>query len=114
MVTTRRSGDSTAEQEERRRVTDRWHMGKEIPIVLVLAVLLQTAGGIWWMAQLSSKIDTAVANISEFRSERYTREDARRDRDLLDQKLQTQKLLDDVSDRRMNSLDARLERLERK
>lgn len=96
------------------RVTDRWHMGKEIPIVLVLAVLLQTAGGIWWMAQLSSKIDNAIVNIGEFKTERYTREDARRDRELLEQKLEALRAVDREFDRRQALVEGRMERMERK
>lgn len=96
---------------QNRRVSDRWHFGKEIPIVLVLAVLAQTAGGIWWMAQLSSKIDAAVANISEFKTERYTREDARRDRLILDQQFTGGQTADRELERRINSLENRMDRI---
>lgn len=75
--------DDVELQDDRRRSTDRWHVGREIPLAMLVMVILQTAGGIWWLAQLSAKIDSAIATISEFRAERYTREDARRDRELL-------------------------------
>jgi hypothetical protein len=97
---------------ERREPQTGWHVGKEIPLVLVCAVLLQTAGGIWWMAQLSSKIDAAVANISEFKTERYTREDARRDRELADQKLQSVQAVDQGLDRRLSGAETRIDRFE--
>jgi len=60
----------------------RWHVGKEIPVALIFAVFLQTMGGTWWLSQLSNKIDTAVARLDEFKAERYTKEDARRDKEL--------------------------------
>lgn len=86
--------------------------------MLVAAVVLQTAGGIWWFAQLSSKIDSAVVTIGEFKTERYTREDARRDRELLDQKfiqvqsMMEQKFLQEQTtdreiDRRLNLLESK-------
>lgn len=99
---------------ERRRTTDRWHLGKDIPIALIVAVLLQTAGGIWWMAQLSSKIDNAIQTIGEFRAERYTREDARRDRELMDQKLEALRAADREYDRRISLGEGRIDRIERK
>lgn len=105
--------DETSTPPQRRR-EDRWHVGKEVPLVLVIAVLAQTAGGIWWMSQLASKIDNAITTISEFRSERYTREDARRDRELLETKFQALSARDQELDRRINSNDARLDRVERK
>lgn len=97
----------------RRRFEDRWHVGKEVPIVLILAVLAQTAGGIWWMAQLSAKIDAAVGSITEFRTERYTREDARRDRELVEQKFREAEKRDSELERRINQNETRVDRLER-
>lgn len=96
-----------------RRIEDRWHVGKEIPIVLILAVVVQTGGAIWWMAQLSSKIDAAILSISEFKAERYTREDARRDRELLEQKMNSFSLRDTELERRINQNETRVERVER-
>jgi uncharacterized protein HemX len=97
-----------------RRSDDKWHVGKEIPIVLIMAVLAQTAGGIWWMSQMSSKIDNAVLSIAEIKTERYTREDARRDRELIEQKIKTMETRDSELERRINSSDSRLDRVERK
>lgn len=110
-----KSAPRETEQEQfERRTTDRWHLGKEIPIVLVAAVLIQTAGGIWWMAQLSGKIDNAIATINELKAERYSREDARRDRELVDQKFQQELQADRELDRRISSGETRLDRLEHK
>ena len=96
-----------------RRAADRWHVGKEVPIALLIAVLVQTGGGIWWLAQLSAKIDNAVATLSEFRIERYTREDARRDRELIITLLEQQKQRDADNERRITSLEASVDVLRR-
>jgi hypothetical protein len=58
---------------------ERWHIGKEIPLAVLLMLFVQTSGGIWWAANVTAKIDYAIANMEEFKRERYTREDARRD-----------------------------------
>ncbi len=110
---TKRAGDRNGD-ESHRRSTDHWHIGKEIPIAFVGAVLLQTVALVFWIAQLSSEVKFASAQMIEFKNERYTREDSRRDRDLDEQKRQTQKLLDEGIQRSLNAIEARMERLERK
>lgn len=97
--------------QHERRLQDRWHFGKEIPIALIIAVGMQTVGGIWWMAQLSTKLDNAVATINEFKTERYTREDARRDRVVLDQQFENALNRDREMERRVNAIENRLDRV---
>ena len=96
---------------QRRRVQDKWHVGKEIPLVLTVGLLAQTPGGIWWMSQMASKIDQAVLTIAEFRNERYTREDARRDRELLEQKFEAAAARDRELDRRLSITESRQDRI---
>lgn len=71
---------------QERRQQQRWHVGKEVPLALMLTLALQTAGGVWWAASVSAKLDYAIATMDQFSRERYTREDARRDRELLMQR----------------------------
>jgi len=78
---------------------ERWHLGKEIPLAVLVVLLIQTGGGIWWLAQLGSKLDSAVATIQEFKAERYTRDDARRDAELTRQR-------DADNERRITELEA--------
>lgn len=92
------------EGEERRQVSQ-WHVGREIPIAVLFMLMLQTGGGVWWLAQMSSKIDRAVDTLAEFKAERYTKEDARRDRELL-------LSLIAASDRRQTEYDRRMAQLE--
>lgn len=76
--------DGTERREPERN--ERWHIGKEIPLAVLVVLLIQTGGGIWWLAQLGGKLDFAVATIQEFKAERYTRDDARRDFELARQR----------------------------
>ncbi len=69
--------------EPRRR--ERWHVGKEIPIAVMLTLLVQTGGIVWWAATVSGKLDSVMAQVSELRSERYTKNDAQRDQALVQQ-----------------------------
>lgn len=69
--------------ELHRRGRDRWHVGREIPIAVLVMLAIQTGGGIWWAAGLSSKLDSVIAQVAEIKSERYTKDDARRDMDLM-------------------------------
>ena len=65
-----------------RREHPKWHVGREVPLALIFTILVQTGAGVWFMSQLSSKVDRALEQLSEFKAERYTKEDARRDREL--------------------------------
>jgi len=71
---------------------------------------VQTGGGIWWLAQLSAKIDSAISTLAEFRVERYTREDARRDRELVMAVIEQQRQRDQDLERRMALVEAALDR----
>jgi len=88
-----------------RRAKDRWHVGKEIPIAVLFAVLMQTAGGLWWAASLSAKIDSAIAQLAEFKAERYTKEDGRRDRELFLQLIEQQRQRDAEHERRLTQVE---------
>lgn len=90
-----------------RRKQEKWHVGKEVPIAVLFTLVVQTGGGIWWLAQVSSKIDYAIATMQEFKAERYTRDDARRDRELAAQR-------DAEHDRRLAAIEASLEILKRR
>lgn len=65
-----------------RREKDRWHVGKEIPLALIFAMLTQTAVGVWWAATQSAKLDNLVQMVADFKSAQYTISDARRDQDI--------------------------------
>lgn len=83
----------------------RWHVGKEIPLSLVLGLVIQTAVLAGWAQGVSSKVDKAIESLAEFRQERYTQGDARRDFTSL-------QIRDVEHDRRLSDLERRLERIE--
>jgi Tfp pilus assembly protein PilO len=84
--------------DEMDRRESRWHVGKEIPIAVLLMLAVQTAGGIWWAASLSQKLDSVISQVAELRAERYTKEDARRDMELM-------KVRDTELERRIASME---------
>ena len=84
---------------------EHWHVGREIPIALIFVVLIQTAGGVWWASTMTSKIDSALVTLSEFRAERYTKEDGRRDREFLGLVLEGLKTRDGELERRLGLME---------
>jgi hypothetical protein len=70
--------DDFAGSTENRR-DDRWHVGKEIPIALIVMLLIQSAGAIWWAATQSAKMDALTTMVADFRAAQYTQNDAHRD-----------------------------------
>lgn len=83
-----------------RRSRDRWHVGREIPIAVLVMLAVQTGGGIWWLSGVSQKLDAVIAQVAELRAERYTKDDARRDMELM-------RVRDTELERRLASLETR-------
>lgn len=69
-------------QEMREQRTEKWHIGKEIPLALLFLMAGQTGVGIWWAATQTAKTDTLIQMVAEFRNNQYTKDDARRDNEL--------------------------------
>lgn len=86
---------------------ERWHVGKEIPLAMIAAVLLQTLFGAVWLAKLDFKIDSALQQLSEYKSDRYTASDARKDREIFLQVVESLKQRDADHDRRLDALERR-------
>lgn len=91
--------DRMTEALDRRQ--DRWHMGKEVPLALIGAFILQTGGIIWSYASLVNKVDALIDTNREFRADRYTKEDGRRDREYTMQVAAAQTQRDVEQDRRI-------------
>lgn len=66
--------------DERR--SERWHVGKEIPIAVILGLLIQTVGLVWFAATQTAKLDNLTVIMTEFRASQYTQADARRDQEI--------------------------------
>jgi hypothetical protein len=88
---------------ERRRPPRRepWHVAHDIPVALIITLVVQSAGAIWWASGLSSKLDRAIEQIQEFKADRYTKEDGRRDQALLFQMLESLRQSDRDLERRV-------------
>lgn len=95
----------THHDHARRRLGDRWHVGREIPLAIIGALAFQTVGAIWWLSQLSFKIDSAIVQIAEYKLDRYTKTDAIKDRELFLQLVEAQKQRDAEHDRRIAALE---------
>jgi hypothetical protein len=72
------------EHEEERRG---WHVGKEIPLAMLFAIVLQSFGAIWWAATLSAKLDDLSYQVAALSAEKYTKTDAEKDQRYLMQKI---------------------------
>lgn len=85
------------EKEEERRG---WHVGKEIPLAMLFAIVLQSFGAIWWAATLSAKLDDLSYQVAALSAEKYTKTDAEKDQRYLMQRIND-------SERRITSIEGR-------
>lgn len=70
------------------KTRERWHVGKEIPIALLFAISLQTAGAIWWAATVSAKLDDLSYQVAALTADKYTQHDAIRDQALVTERIE--------------------------
>ena len=75
-------------ESPRRRYADtHWTVDRHIPIALIMTLLLQTAGVVWWAATLSSRVDALEKLVNAATSERYRAGEARADFALRDARI---------------------------
>lgn len=51
-------GHTMSEQEKK----ERWHVGKEIPLAMVVMILTQTFGIVWWASAINNRVE-AIENV---------------------------------------------------
>lgn len=66
---------------------EKWHIGKEIPIAVILGFFMQTVVAIWWAATLTAKIDELSYQVAALTMDKYTQGDAKRDQALIFQRM---------------------------
>ena len=71
-----------------RRRSDQWHLDKRVPIGFILALLVQSAGIVWWGAGLDGQVDDH------------------------DRRIVSLERVDDARTHEMNGIEGRLSRLE--
>lgn len=49
-----------------------WHLDKKVPIALIIAIMVQTGGALWWTSKLDSRIETVERHVAD------TKDDAAR------------------------------------
>ncbi len=42
-----------------------WHLDKRVPVALIIAIVTQTLGIVWWAATISARVDGLQGRISE-------------------------------------------------
>lgn len=90
------------ERAEERRL---WHIGKEIPLAIIVAIGLQTFGVVWWFANLSAKVDNIDAKVAALSASAVTAAEARGSNELNSHRNIEQ-------DRRIGELEKQLRTLE--
>lgn len=56
---------------------ERWHVGKEVPIVLICTLIIQTIGVVWWAATISAEVRQVSTELQIVRSNQFTSVEAR-------------------------------------
>jgi hypothetical protein len=87
-----------------------WHVEKKIPLAIIALIVMQTVAGVWSMSRMVGQVEQLKTEIGEFRAERYTREDARRDKELWQTNVQLLLQQGQERDRRITVLENWIDR----
>jgi len=41
-----------------------WHLDRRVPVTIILALVLQTMGGVWWGARLDARVESNTARLA--------------------------------------------------
>ena len=74
-------------QQPTKDINNKWHVGKEIPLAMIFALLFQTAGVIWWAASLTGKIDSLAEQVAELKSDKRLQENSFKDIAVIEQRV---------------------------
>jgi len=67
-----------------------WHLNKSVPVAIIFAILMQTAGALWWASKVEFSNTANAEKILELE------ERAKGDRDLYDRLIRVEILLENV------------------
>lgn len=84
---------------------EKWHLDKRVPIALLLGLLLQGMGAIWWAAQFEARFESSVRRIERLEAQRIT-DDAQTH--LLAQRLARMEALSETQTRLLERIEGRL------
>lgn len=72
---------------EEKEEKSQWHIGKEIPITLIIAIFIQTLAAIWWAASFTAKIDNMINDMASLKADNYRKSDSIKDMAIIDYKI---------------------------
>lgn len=71
-------------QEDRRN--NHWRFTKDIPLSLLFLIIGQTFGFVWFLAGQNAALNLVIKQVADGQAHGYTKDDAFKDRELLDQR----------------------------
>lgn len=88
-----------------------WRLSKDIPISVVGVIIMQTLIAVWFIAGLSNGLSQVVKDNAESKATAYSKEDARHEREFMEQKFLLLQNKDEEITRRIALLEAQLNEL---
>lgn len=97
-----------------REKNNRWHLSKDIPISMLAYLVVQTILFTWFLSALNSKLNTTAEENTSSKLIAYTKEDARHEREFMEQKFLLLANRDEETMRRMSLLEGSVNELKAK
>ena len=90
---------------------DRWHVGKEVPLSMLFALLVQTVLFAAFISDLKNEVRSTGSRVEEIWRDRYTRLDAAKDAELTRARDEVQNARVEDHERRLRELESALRAL---
>ncbi len=49
------------------RAASGWHLNRRVPVALIVTIIMQTIGIVWWAASISARVDVLERRLQEAR-----------------------------------------------
>jgi hypothetical protein len=89
----------------------RWRLSKDIPVSVVGFIILQTITFTWFLASQNGKLTAVIDDNASNKIAAYTKDDARHEREFMEQKFLLLQNKDDEMTRRLALVEAQINEL---
>lgn len=98
-------------EEHLHGANNRWRLSKDIPVSVVGFIIVQTITFTWFLASQNGKLTAVIEDSATSKIAAYTKEDARHEREFMEQKFILLQNKDDEMTRRLALVESQINEL---
>ena len=56
-------------EQQRKEYDSEWHLSKNVPVAIILAIFIQSIGAVWWASSIDNKVNVFNADLRDNEAE---------------------------------------------